>query len=208
MDTGCDCLCHKDALARAVNQNHPKCIREIMELFVPDKGEINLAFYSAIRFCYLECVRVLLECKVDPNASYMVGYSPIKLAVTIREEEIVKLLLNAKAKVEGLHLFESSIVTTGIFVFSENIMHMLLDAGVKPHRNTVMPRRDVYVKEYYLPHKRCKKNTKAFLGVLRKRYRVPSAAFPTNGYPLPLQLIQIMAKWIWSTRWDTEHWSE
>lgn len=86
---------------------------------------------------------------------------------------------------------------------------MLLDAGVKPHRNSVIvPQRVDYVKKYYLPHKQCKKSTKAFLGVLRKRYRVPSAAFQTNGYPLPLQLIQIMAKWIWSTRWDTEYWSK
>jgi hypothetical protein len=182
-----------------------------MELFVPDKEEINLAFYSAISFRYLECIRVLLECKADPNANNIRLYSPICLAVAIREEAIVKLLLNAKAKIEGLPLFESSISDSRLYDFSENIMHMLLDAGVKPHRNSVivLPQRfDYYVEKYYLPHKRCKKSTKAFLGVLRKRYRVPSTAFPTNGYPLPLQLIQIMAKWIWSTRWDTENWSE
>jgi hypothetical protein len=182
-----------------------------MERTVPDKEEINLVFYSAVSFRYLEFIRVLLECKADPNANDIMAYSPISLAVAIREEAIVKLLLNAKAKVEGLPLFESSISVSRLY-FSENIMHMLLDAGVKPHRNSVIvPQRfdyDYYVKKYYLPHKRCKKGTKAFLGVLRKRYRVPSTAFPTNGYPLPLQLIQIMAKWIWSTRWDTEHWSE
>lgn len=120
MDTGCSyCLCHEKALARAVTQNHSKCIREIMELFVPDKEEINLAFYSAISFRYLECIKVLLECKADPNANDIMAYSPICLAVAIREEAIVKLLLNAKAKIEGLHLFESLISDSRLYDFQK-----------------------------------------------------------------------------------------
>lgn len=194
----CDCFSNEYAqilpLLEAARKSHLECIRLGLEFIAPHKVNSvhkgQTVLNTAVRYASDECVALLLRYKANPNLTeWHEDAHPLLIAVTHERKECVKLLLEAKASTEYLDW-------NGIETEEESILYLLLDAGFAPDQKWG----SIDVQRYYIPHVWCREVTWTLLCILRKRCRIPSPGFPNGGYPLPLGIIQFIAKSVWSTR--------
>lgn len=189
---------------KAISNRHIDCLRACLlkvDCTFLSKNDQSTGKSIVHEMClhdYPEGLQLILEHGADVNVRSNVGYYPIHFAIMFQYSRCLAILLQSGASVcryiEGENCLEFARKRN----VSDDIIHQLLDAGVKP----------TCVRFMQICHARdwCLETTRALLYVLRKRYRISCVGF-VNGYPIPLQIIQIICKSVWDTRQDRKQWS-
>lgn len=209
----CQCLKHlgvasSDVCIRpAIIKNHLACLKHIVTLFPEtllwkNTDGVTLLHLAVIQQS-IDCLEFLIpHClpRIRAQTRWQKD-TPLHFAAYKGCTRSAKLLLKAGASMIMENHSGRDALAAAIDSGHEDIVHLFLDHGYEE------PRVSYRMTTVFHAHYRCVEATRLLLGILRKRFTIPSAAFPNGGYPLPLSLIQTMAKMVWETRKVTETWS-
>lgn len=150
---------------------------------------------EAIRAHSEECIRLLVKWGAYLDVIHgLQKDKPMCVALDTKNYRIIELLLQLGADPHGCG--GRGMWVNRAALVSSDVVELFLDYGA--NSCDIDPANRPLVAEMLERRSRFKRLALTLYGILRKRYRVPLPGFAgTGGYPLPKELVNQMALWIW-----------